>query len=533
MYPSHENTLRTDHTPLRTDLVLLAVLFVSDLLLAYFFGFPFRLYPRPALTPAVAYVPIFLGLSVVGLRTYESLDKKILLLPLSVLGLNLLFCLLVDFPRDLWGVNVPNQVPLWVRVVWVWLLIVGWHPWMAARLTVLWNVASDWMRDHGLLARYYPLLALLLLFVAWLVRSQNISVDGYDWAASSQQVGRWWEQLREPLSVLFYRWGYQLLYVRLGWALTTMVGVISILAGVATLPLIVAALRRLVPEREVRIRLYLLLLGSGGFTLLFAGNVEVYALLVFGFWAFLAAAGFYAEGSCRIWIVGLVFGIAACFHLSFAVWVPALLAVPWLLAPRGKTDAAWRATGIVTLTALVFPVLFMCVILQMGYAWDPVKLWEHFWSKEVMSVGLDEAMLRPVSDAVSIGTYIEYLNHAYYLNSTLPAWLAFLVVGGVSHTSLGEGMRKRWWWFVLLLIPYFFLFLLWRPDRAGNGDWDLFSGMVSPLILVLGLRSVPAEGFDTQQEIAFNQVLWWGGLYVALQLFYCHAVRIQDWPIPK
>ena len=352
-------------------------------------------------------------------------------------------------------------------------------------------------------------------------------------ARSSAQSGKWWYHLREPLTILFYRWSYLLFGYHLRWALVTCIGLLSVIAGLIVLPLVVSALRRIFPDAETRGWIYLFLIGCGGFTMLFAGHVEVYALLVLGFWSILLMAALYARGRCRIEWVGLVFGAVFGLHLSIVFWMPAVLALPWLLPPQGlsRREAAFESIrALMAMTAA--PLVLGVTILFVGYGGDVTSVWAFFWGDKVMAVGTDGAMFRKLESYAQPTAYLDYLSYLVYLMPAFPAWLTYAAIAPVrtNEDADGRGMRQ---FFLLLLVPYLVYFITWRPDKHPNVDWDLFSGLVSPMVLVLGMRTVPQHDIDTERKTVLGWIVWWGLLYCAVQICYHSFIKIEDWPIPR
>ncbi len=517
----------------RRDLALILGLFVIDLILVFIFGNPWRYTPTAAAFPPAAYIPVILGLAVVFQRLDERIESRKILIPLILLSLFLFICLLIQFPRFGWALMIPNRMPAALRTAWVWLLIAGWHPAASDQLLNLWDRTRTWIRERGLLGRYYPVLAVILLLLAWHFRSMNISPDGYDWAKSCKEPGHWWEEMREPLTILFYRWSYLIFGVDRGWALVTCVGLVSGLAGVAVAPLVIQSLRRFLPDSAMRGWVYLMLLSSGGFVLIFINHVEVYALLVLGFWAFMAAAAFYYEGHCGLWVVGLVYGAVFGLHISIVFWAPALLALPWLLGPHEMPSQTKTLEIIKAICAAsIVPNLLGSAILFVGWGGDIQAMLAFFWGDKVMTVGTDGAMFRPLSDYANFETYLAYINFTVFLMPALPILLVFLITRKTWLNTNKESDQRLRLWSLLLFVPYLLYFITWRPDKHPNVDWDLFTGIVSPLVLVLGMRIIPRGGPQGAYRLVLAQAIWWGLLFVVLQIVYQHYIKIMDWPIP-
>jgi len=134
------------------------------------------------------------------------------------------------------------------------------------------------------------LLALGAGFLFWWLRSVHITRDGFDWLSRATEPV-WHLYMREPLTIGLHR----LVFI-LGWrwnmlTSSTTLPLLSVLAGIWNLGWFFALIRERFDRLEDQLLAWLILLSSGGFTLLLFGHVEVYPLLLVG----LLPAFFYAQ----------------------------------------------------------------------------------------------------------------------------------------------------------------------------------------------------------------------------------------------
>jgi hypothetical protein len=174
----------------------------------------------------------------------------------------------------------------------------------------------------------------------------------------------------------------------------------------------------------------------------------------------------------------------------------------------------------------LFTAGFWTFVLLYGYNGDFMALWNHFWSDQVMNVGSDAAMFRQASDFISFDYYLTMFNEYFYLGPC--AAILFCIV------LCGQCRKGSWTpflvWTILLAGFYSIYTVVWHPDRAFPADWDIFSGLTIPLLLVfwqiIPKRATPISAicYIGYQSIVFS------GLYLLLQLIRNH-IKISEWPL--
>lgn len=264
----------------------------------------------------------------------------------------------------------------------------------------------------------------------------------------------------------------------LGADTQTLVQVLACLSGSIAIGCFARASNLLAPDPG-RAAVVLALTLGGGVLRVFAGHVEVYALVLMCAGAFLWASLARLRGSCAAWVPALLLGVGLWMHLSFATLLPGLIALPWLAGRRGRS-ALFGETAAALALAAAPSVLFLAAmalsggnelaslrekVLQItGREPDPEIV--HYW-------------LRPFWAEPGRGTdwilfsrpHLKYLGNSLYLlaPSALPVLLAFALRRRALFTDRPEARLLGW----LCLGTVVYACLL-RPIW-GPYDWDLFS----------------------------------------------------------
>jgi len=171
-------------------------------------------------------------------------------------------------------------------------------------------------------------------------------------------------------------------------------------------------------------------------------------------------------------------------------------------------------------------VSFWLFVLQYGYLGDHRALWDHFWSDEVMYVGTDAAMFRKVDAFLSFEYYRIMLNEYFYMMPGV--FLLIAVLAGAFPRCKSGDSWDRW---LLVAGGFYFLYtIVWNPDRHFPADWDLFSGLTIPAVLIVG-------GVMSRLRLPEKAVLYilyqatvFSGLYLILQLLRNHF-KPTEWPL--
>jgi len=483
---------------------------------------------REGATPPVVY-PFWLVLAALTLsRQRDSLavyPTRLIFIPSVVSVLLYGFCLINEMTRDMWGFSMIRLLPVAWRIVWYQLGLLLIHPLVFPRVWEGTRAAFHFLEARGFFGRHVWMTALAAAVCLWLIRSQNISPDGYDWLKHSVVPHNWTRYLREPLATLIYRLGVWSGKAAFRWEAVISISLITIACGLLTTWIMARVGRRLFAPGEAGIALALLI-SCCGYTQVFAGNIEIYALLLTGLTFFLWAGVGYLRGECPIGIPGAVFGVLFCLHLSSAWWIPAFLALPFLrnqIVPGERNPFPELLKSLAAFYAFVIP--FWMFLLIYGYGGDPWAMWDHFWGDEVMLTGTDRAMFHAPAAYLTADYYITQLNEYFYM---MPAGMLLFL------TLLPALPRLREWhpaqtWFGLLAGFYFIYSLVWRPDRPYPADWDLFTGLTIPamvLMLQIGFRlSLPRKAL----EYILYQCAVFSLLYLFFQLLRNH-VRVTEWP---
>ncbi|MFH1738470.1 MAG: hypothetical protein ABIH23_05635 [bacterium] len=482
--------------------------------------------------PAWLYIPILLlfAVSADARKRANPANPLVAYFPVLFAGVLTVFCLLTQMPVLLWAFIIPNRFPLLARAAWAVLVPVLLHPAVETMFyDTLWKGVCELGRRGYWTTKIWITIPVLLLFL-WPFHSQNLSPDGYDWLVHSIHPGHWIRYLREPFGTMTFR-GVTLMGIWVGGLAPMLsIGLTTYLCGFASVALLWGCLGRVCEEKEERFLWLLAALASCGFTQLFIGNIEIYAILMVAFTLFLLTALRYLDDAGEpIW-VGFAFAILFVTHLSAGWWIPAFLLLP-VIRNRGmntrKRNGLNDTIDLAESSAL--PVLlFVLWLLWYGYGADPDRMWDHFWGPQVMQVGADGAMFRTVSEMVSSPIILTMVNEYFYLSPIVCGLLLFMVCR-LCLPRLNRDVS----FFGLLAGPYLLYSVVWRPDRKFPLDWDIFSGLTVPalLFLLVCLRQAIEDG-ETRARIIRPLVTFSASLAI-LQTLYNHFLRISSWPLPN
>lgn len=482
--------------------------------------------------PPWLYVPVLLlfAISADARARQNPSDPLLALFPVLFAGALTLFCLLTQMPVILWAFIMPNRFPVGLKAFWAVLVPVLLHPQVEqAMYDGLWKAVSQLGRRGYWTYKAWITIPVVLLFL-WPFYSQNLSPDGYDWLKHSIQPGDWIRYLREPFGTMIFRWA-TIVGMRIGgWDAIISIGLTTYLCGIVTVVLLWQCLGHLCSEEKERFLWLLTALASCGFTQLFIGNIEIYAVLMVAFTLFLFVALRYLHGVCRPVWVGLTFALLFVTHLSAGWWIPAFLLLPWIRRFKlgGSARSVLNETAVLAVSSAVPVMLFVLWLLWYGYGGDPAAMWDHFWGPEVMLVGADGAMFRTASEILSRRFLLTMLNEYFYLSPVACSLLLFLVCRPFRPSLDRETML-----IALLAGPCFVYSIVWRPDRKFPQDWDIFSGLTVPALLFL-LLCLRQRVTDTEERFRIiRPLVTFSGTLVILQVLYNHFLRISSWPIPS
>lgn len=444
--------------------------------------------------------------------------------PLTLITLILGFCLINEIGAIFWAFYTPRWYPAWVRIVWYQSVLLLLHPQMYQLITNKCTQTVTHLKQQG----YFRSKLIITLIVAgvlmWLLRNQNLSPDGYDWLKHSVYQKNWTRYLREPMGTFILRtwvyWGMHWFH----WAPYVSITMLTICCGLLSSALIYPVIKTLFGD-EFAIPVFAFLLCTFGYAQVFTGNIEIYALLQCGLIIFLLTLVQYKHKNYPAWHVGFWFGILFCIHLSAGWWLPAFFLFP-LLKHKFSNYKNWIIDSLIA-TASMFGVcvLFGLFVLWYGYNLDFYALWAHFWSDQVMLVGTDAAMFRPLSDYSDPEYYLTMINEYYFMFSGGCVLLITLISAA---TQLNRFNKET---FGLLILTLFYLVysITWRPDRHFPADWDLFSGLTIPFILLLSLLLVRSRLPKPAIHYIVYQCTVFSGTYAFLQILRNH-LEVSEWP---
>lgn len=480
-------------------------------------------------TPPFIY-PCLLILAAVTLYRQDEVSRsyqtRLILIPSILSCLLYGFCLINEMTRDLWAFAQVRQFPVIVRIFWYQTGLFLIHPQVFPRLTAGLSRLHKTLRSRGYYGAKIWVIAFIAFCLMWMLRSQNISPDGYDWLKHSTYPKHWVRYLREPFGTFLF-----FLFVQLGmkifhWAPYISITVLGISCGIISTIILWRVFRYAIGETFSAASI-LLLFASYGYTQIFVGNIEIYALLHLGLSVFLYSVVRFLEDEWPAWAAGLAFGVLFGLHLSAGWWLPALLTVPWLKQRVTKKQRPFFLEYLhLSIGFALFWIPFSLFVWMYGYNGDFTVLWNHFWSDQVMNVGADGTMFRPLEALITFNVYLAMLNE-----------YSCMAAGGIMLAVVIAASRPGWKictpfcaWTGLLTFLYFIYSIVWNPDRHFPADWDIFSGMTIPAILLI---SQLASRLHLRREAIlylFYQSIVFSGLYLFIQILRNH-IKTTEWPL--
>ncbi|MBI1388955.1 MAG: hypothetical protein GC154_10955 [bacterium] len=478
-------------------------------------------------TPPWAFTVYLILAALSVIRAHEAaarFETRLILIPAVVGSAIVGFCLIIDMPAMFWGFMVPRQLPVWVRLIWMQTALLALHPGFAAWFAARVHRAAEAIRSWGCLSPLTWATALAAGLALWLIHSQNVSSDGYDWLRYSLVPRQWALYLREPLGTLIFRLAVLAGQKWFHWDPYISISLLTIVCGILTVMLLSRVIAWFV-EPAFAAPSLLLIAASCGFTQVFAGNIEIYALLQLGLAAYLFCAMKYVRGEWSAWAPGLAFGLLFCTHLSAGWWAPAFLLLPAL---RYKTSGGSPARDFAAMAAAsAAPVIALALfLLEYRYGGNPSEMIAHFFSDQVMNVGTDAAMFHNIVEYLSPEYWLMQLNVYFYLVAPAFLLIPFLLAAFRSWRAL----QPRHVWLALMAAFYLAYSVVWRADRPYPSDWDLFSGLAVPLVLTLCSVASRLKVKTDALRLAFAQMAGFSLTYVFLQLLRNH-LKATDWPL--
>ncbi|MFH1744151.1 MAG: hypothetical protein ABIH23_34550, partial [bacterium] len=229
---------------------------------------------------------------------------------------------------EIWIARYGHQIPYPIRVSFLALYPLLFHPVSAGAIL---QVVKSFPVCLNL--RWYRVIFVVAFAgICWGFRSVHISRDGFQ-CIEFISLDIWYEQLREPLTILLHRVAASILMPVLNFTPEQSLGMLSCILGIPTLLLFARIVRLWSKDgKHENTTPWIFAMMSGGFLLMWFGHIEVYPVLVAGICFMCAlAAHCIIQGGSPIW-PALAYGLLLPLHLS-AVWlVPAmvyLMAVVW------------------------------------------------------------------------------------------------------------------------------------------------------------------------------------------------------------
>lgn len=478
-------------------------------------------------TPPVVY-PFFFIISTVTLfRQYERLadyQTRLILIPAILSVLLYGFCLINEMTRNYWAFSHPRLNGVVWRVVWYHLGLLLIHPEVYPRVWNGFSRAFDYLKRRGFFSRYVWVTCIIASLIMWNLRNLSISPDGYDWIKHSVVAKHWVYYLREPLGTYLFRLSVFYGHTLFGWAPYHCIALTTILCGLITTALMVPVMQRVLDRPYWGIGMAFLL-SCTGYTQLFFGNIEVYALLdVFlAFYLFMAMR--YLDGRSPAWAAGIAFGLLFCVHLSSGWWLPAFLILPYIKSRMGRSLSGWgREYAYYLLSSALIVIAFWLFVLIYGYDGDIIDLYEHFVSDQVMYVGADAAMFHPPESYWTWDYYETLLNEYYFL---MPGGFHLVFVLFFAYAYMTR-VTPQQAWFILLTGMYLIYSIVWHPDRKYPADWDIFSGLTIPMAIVLCQRLTTSRLSQEAIRYILYQATVFSGLYLIWIMVHNH-IKGLDW----
>ncbi len=475
--------------------------------------------------------PFFLllaALTLFRLKEYQSHFKsRSIFIPAFMAIFIYGFCLINEMGPSFWSLIIPRQFPVIMRILGYHLLLLLLHPSIFLWLQKEGKRVHAWLSHHGYYHGKVWVLLLLFAFFLWILRSQNISPDGYDWLRHSVWPLNWANYLREPLGTLLFRiatlTGIQVLH----WpAYISIVVFIILCACISTW--IMAHVFRMILGTEYRIWALFVLLSCAGYTQVFAGNIEVYALLHTGLAFFLFSAFRYIHNKTSAWEPGITFAFLFCIHLSAAWWFLVFVALPWLKKEFAQNiqDSSQKEWIYLLSGFFLFAGLFFFYVMLVRYEGRLDYLLNHFWSDQVMYCGNDAAMFHSWTTFLRAEHYLDMMNEYLYLMAAVLPLLGVLLFNLRRMKSLTS---LHYW--VLALAGFYFLYsVLWHPDRPFSMDWDIFSGLTVPMVLLVMYGIIHLDLPDQTKKYCLYQSAVFSAVLLFFQLLRNHT-KISDWPL--
>ncbi|MGI6455675.1 MAG: hypothetical protein ACOX5R_08625 [bacterium] len=375
--------------------------------------------------------------------------------------------LFMDIP-GMWGLRAGTEMDALLYFFTYTLGIVCLHPaclhWTRER--------SDWLSIYvGKRKILFGVLsAILLALIFWLFTSRNISRDGMDWILRTSRPV-WHLYLREPLTIGLYR----AVYLLTGSFLTPreIISWFSIIAGVWSVFWFLRWVRERFSRNDKILAAFLLFCSSGGMLVLFFGHIEVYPVLIAGFFTCFHFALAYHNNKNKVEWMALSLSVTFLLHLSTGWILPAFLLLPFLKHGLNRSAAVDFLRFCMVFGAV--QVLFWLSLLYYGYGGNLTALTARLHHD--FHVGPDRAMFLPRQMIFHPWHLNDLLNEYFYLS------IPCVILALPALWRLFVSKQKYDFFLFMCAFSYLLYTLLWNPDRGFPEDWDLFSPLVPLMVL--------------------------------------------------
>jgi hypothetical protein len=307
--------------------------------------------------------------------------------------------------------------------------------------------------------RFIPL---LLFPLFWFFRSSTYRGDG-DQIHRLIDTGTWiW--VREPLGQVILQAVYQLLKPW-HWNGFLVMNLVSCLSGVIFFFFLIRLFRLRTGTWKVPFLVFL----ASGFSILFFGHTEYYAMVFAAAAVFFYSVHFYFSRRISLGVVTLAFSLLCYVHLLGLFLAPVLFYL-WWAGGRRKEDLAKGIAGLIPLALLYLAIVFQPVPMR--------------FSGEI----LGDRLLPPfkIQDSGREKLYsflsLHHLNDmVFWMTKASPLLLPMVIPVFLYRSCRETFLRDRFTVFLWLCSGILLCWTsVWHPDLTIYEDWDLFSIAVFP-----------------------------------------------------
>ncbi|MCX7765327.1 MAG: hypothetical protein N2246_01290 [Candidatus Sumerlaeia bacterium] len=312
---------------------------------------------------------------------------------------------------------------------------------------------------------FYFLMCLFAFLFIYLRTNRFTGGDSEQW--EREIYNGIWLRKRQMLSFFLMQLSYQVLHFLLNWNSFLAIQFYSCVCGIIALWIIYNFFK----DNSYPILSFLIVF-TAGFTAVFYGHIETYALPIMSLLLFLLALKKYLSNVWQITSVILTYSLFIFSHLIALFIAPVvLLLIINDLCARGITKSRIKQIALATLPLLVF--IYLVFHLNIG-------------GGELVGVHYLN-IFKPNPEHRFLWFSRAHLNTILYF-----LWINGGISFPVAIFCLLRARREILSKYLLFILGGFSIFLcFWHPD-AGRLDWDLFSfpAVVSIMIVAIYLHSL-------------------------------------------